>query len=143
FYLMLSSLFLPACFPAPPGSSPSPDAGGGGDPCTRTSAVAGQSEGYPFDPSTFDSQILPELQTGCANGLGCHGPGNGNNLTVFLDADSSCANVETFNEVARLTDLESGPAASPIVTAIDGTLAAHPFKPPVTDNLVGLLEGYI
>lgn len=147
FLLVLSSLSLTACFPESPysGNNPpaGPDAGGGAISCTRTSAVAGQAEGYPFDPSTFDSQLLPPLQQTCASGPACHGPGNPNNFTVYLDADSSCPNIATFNEVSRLTDLASGPAASPIVTAINGTLAAHPFKPPLTDNLIALLDGYI
>jgi hypothetical protein len=64
-----------------------------------------------------------------------------NRFTVFTSGD--CPDIQTFNQVFALSDYEQGSAASRMVQAIDGTLAAHPVKPPGTDTLAGLLRDYI
>jgi hypothetical protein len=141
--LLLCSATLLACFPPPPdggGGNTPVDADPGVDPCMRQ-GVAGGADGFPFDVAAFDSNILPPLQSGCESGAGCHGTGNRNRFTVYKDGD--CPGVQTFNEVFVLSDYQQGAAASRMVQAIDGTLAAHPFKPPLTDALVTALTDYI
>lgn len=115
--------------------------GGGGNACVYS--TDGTSDGYPFDLATYASDILPPLQTSCASGIGCHGPGNANNLTVYLDTDDTqCADIETFNEVFRLLDYQGDPGSSAMIGAINGTLATHPIQPPGADDLVAALTAF-
>lgn len=142
--LLLCSATLMACFPPPPdgggGGNTPVDANPGVDPCTRKSASGG-SDGFPFDVATFDSMVRMPLATGCQLGSACHGPGNQNRFTVFTDGD--CPDVQTFNQVFELSDYQRGGDASRLVQAIDGTLAAHPIKPPTADELLAVLRAYI
>ncbi|WP_428261321.1 hypothetical protein [Haliangium sp.] len=123
--LLVLSLALPlftACFPGPPdrggGSGPggsSPDAASGGGDCNYTTDSSGTTPGFPFATATFDSDILPDLQSGCYVGPACHGPGNSYGFTVFQTGDSDCANVQTFNEVVADADYMNGPDMSRII----------------------------
>lgn len=142
-FLLLSGATLMACFPPPPdgrggGNNTPVDANPGVNPCTRLGATA--DDGFPFDVAAFESDIRPPL-AGCQLAASCHAPGNVNRFTVFTDGD--CPDIQTFNEVFALSDYEQGGAASRMVLAIDGTLAAHPVKPPAADALVATLRQYI
>ena len=142
-WLLLCSAILMACFPQPPdytgGGPGTPDANTG-NPCDRQSA--GSGEGFPFDVTVFDDMIQPALMTNnCQVGGGCHGPGNANEFTIFTEGE--CPEIQTFNEVFRLSSYQQGATASRMVQAINGMLASHPVKPPGTDALVTLLTDYI
>lgn len=142
-FSLLCSAALLACLPEPPEGNlggPPIDAPPGVDPCMRK-AAAGGTDGFPFDVPTFESAILPTLKTTCQSGSACHGPGNPNRFTVFTEGD--CPDTQTFNEVFRTSSYQEGPAASPLVQAIDGTLILHPFQPPLTDALLAALTDFI
>lgn len=81
--------------------------------------------GHPFDVRRFETEILPDLQSSCA-GAGCHlGGASASGYTVWLDSNSACPVVESFNAFYAYTDFRIDPANSLILRIFDGSLE-HP-----------------
>jgi hypothetical protein len=81
--------------------------------------------GHPFDVQRFEAEILPDLRSSCASAA-CHlGPDSPTGYNVWLDGDSACATVESFNAFYAYIDFAVDPANSPLLRNLDGTLE-HP-----------------
>ena len=135
-------LWLTGCFGGE--TEVQPDAGPQENPCALK-AEAERTPGFPFDPVEFETNVLPALQATCGTGTACHAPDNATTYTVWPNDPSDpnkCNFAKSFNAVYDASDLNN-PRNSPIITAIDGTLATHPIKPGAEDPNVAPLLAYI
>lgn len=107
------------------------------------------SPGYPYDLTTFSSQVAPELVADCS-ASSCHGPDTeAGNFAVWPDAaqrgasaQSSCDFARTFNQVSKFADLTT-PTNSAIYVAVSGGLVSHPFHLDRSDPRLTALLAYI
>jgi hypothetical protein len=123
---------------APPDAAPI-DAGPSINPCQLLIDDEARP-GHPFDVQRFEAEILPDLQATCAR-AGCHLGDGGSGYRVWVDSDSSCATVESFNAFYARTDFAVEVDNSPILRTIDGT-TEHPGSP-IDPQLVAEIRGFI
>jgi hypothetical protein len=103
-------------------------------------APAEKTPGYPFDPQMFREQVWPVLASSCA-GSGCHDAPTGiGNFTVWPVSEDDCDFVDSFNQVAKQTDLLNAAANSRVYVAVAGSKPNHFALTSKPDDLKIILD---
>ncbi len=131
-----SSVLAIGCFSTPaadPGTAPE----------CQLDTKSEKSPGFPYDVGKFGTEVMPVLATSCGAG-GCHGAPSGNSgLTIWAAAQpGDCDFGKTFNSVVGKVDLTT-PANSPLLAAVSGGSATHPFKFPADAAGLQTLSSFI
>jgi hypothetical protein len=131
--------FIFGCF----GSPDKPGTGTNTDPACQLDSKNEKSPGYPFDVAKFGTDVMPVVAKSCG-GAGCHAAPTGNGgFIVWADAKPGDCNFgKTFNNVVAKFDLTT-PANSPLITAVTGGVAGHPFTFPPTDPGLATLQSFV
>jgi hypothetical protein len=132
--------FIIGCFGSP--DKPTPGVGSS-DPACQLDSKNEKSPGYPYDVAKFTSDVLPVVAKSCG-AVGCHAAPAGNGgFIVWADAKAGdCNFAKTFNNVTTKLDLTT-PVNSPLITAVTGGVAGHPFTFPANDPGLTTLQGFV
>jgi hypothetical protein len=130
--------FIVGCFGSPDKGDP-----GSTDPACQLDSKNEKSPGYPFDVAKFGTDVMPVVAKSCG-AVGCHANPTGNGgFIVWPNAKpGDCDFSKTFNSVVAKFDLTT-PGNSPLIAAVTGGDAAHPFKFGATDPGLTALNGFV